>query len=117
MTRWELALVFVGGLLVAPQARAQRPDTINLPRFEVVSIRPAAPDQRGGGGFLPNRFAMSNVTLLSLVELAYDIKDFQLVNNGPAWIDSDRFVIDARIAEPPPTRAQIHLMVQAVLAE
>jgi len=117
MTRLGLTLVFAGGLFVAPQAQGQRPDTINPPRFEVVSIRPAAPDQRGGGGFLPNRFSMSNVTLLSLIQLAYDIEGYQLVNNGPAWINSDRFVIDARIAESSPTRAQIHLMVQAVLSE
>jgi uncharacterized protein (TIGR03435 family) len=117
MTRLGLTFVFAAGLFVVPQAQVQRPDTTNPPRFEVVSIRPAPPDQRGGGGFFPNRFSMSNVTLLSLIQFAYDLKGYQLVNNGPAWINSDRFVIDARTAEPPPTRTQIHSMVQAVLAE
>jgi uncharacterized protein (TIGR03435 family) len=39
-------------------------------------------------------------TLEQLVKQAYDLKPYQVHVKGPAWVDSDRYVIQARLAEP-----------------
>jgi uncharacterized protein (TIGR03435 family) len=69
-------------------------------RFEVASIKPNKPIagdpvrvmtrlQPGGG------FEAVNVTLGSVIRLAYGLQDFQVVG-APAWVNSDRFDIQAR---------------------
>lgn len=65
--------------------------------FEVASIKPASPDARGssvrlmpGGGI-----NATNVPLLRLITLAYDVRDFQ-VSGGPGWIATESFDVIAR---------------------
>jgi uncharacterized protein (TIGR03435 family) len=58
------------------------------------------------------RYVAIGVTLRSLVGEAYDLD----VVGGPAWVDSDRFDVNAR-AEGEPTPAQIRLMLRPLLAE
>lgn len=69
-------------------------------RFEVASIKPNKPNagdpvrvstrlQPGGG------FEAVNVTLGSVIRLAYGLQDFQVVG-APEWVNSDRFDILAR---------------------
>lgn len=66
-------------------------------QFEVVSVKPSAPDgpqfrfllQAGGG------VNMSGMTAKQLIAMAYEIRDFQ-VTGGPAWIDTDHFDIIAK---------------------
>lgn len=65
--------------------------------FEVASIKPSAPGQRGfsvspsAGGRLNAR----NITLKRLIAAAYHVQDFQ-ISGGPKWIDSDPFDIVAK---------------------
>lgn len=65
--------------------------------FEVASIRPSDPAQRGmrlghtaGGGL-----STTGVTVKILIEIAYGIRDFQIVG-APAWIANERFDIIAK---------------------
>jgi uncharacterized protein (TIGR03435 family) len=89
--------------------------------FEVASVKPAAPQgagsfgMRGGPGSPdPERIAYSNVAMRSVLMNAYDVQSDQI--SGPAWLDSARFDIDAKIA-PGATREQFRIMLQGLLAE
>ena len=69
--------------------------------FEVASVKPSNPDVRGmvlqrtpvGG------LTATNVTLKTLVEFAYDVRDFQ-ISGGPRWLRADRFDISAKPERP-----------------
>jgi uncharacterized protein (TIGR03435 family) len=124
----------VFGLLNAPPSRAQSPapqsaDTAP-PAFEVASIKPnkaggrGVAFQDGGGGF-----RATNVALRMLMRMAYGIQDFQ-ISGGPAWLNSDRFDIEAKTDGPPEKEPwklseeqrkafldRRRLMVQALLAD
>jgi len=65
--------------------------------FETASIKASAPDTRGmflqiqpGGGL-----RVTNMTLKQVLAFGYDVKDFQ-ITGGPAWINSERYDIQAR---------------------
>ena len=82
------------------------------PAFEVASIRrTTSGNQQGVGLAAPQpggRFVAVGATLRRLVSGAYD--DLQIVD-GPAWIDSDRFDINARARG----RACFYLIMRAML--
>jgi uncharacterized protein (TIGR03435 family) len=84
------------------------------PSFEVASIRPADPhsgvvsgSNRRGGHFT------FEGSVASFIEMAYDVQPFQ-INGGPAWIKTERFVIQASAPEAT-TRQQSLLMLRALL--
>jgi uncharacterized protein (TIGR03435 family) len=54
-------------------------------------------------------------TLEQLVEEAYDLKSYQVQVKGPAWIETDLYVIQARSATPA-TEPEMMRMLQLVLA-
>jgi bla regulator protein blaR1 len=105
--------------------------TAKLPaaKFEVASIRPAAPQNVGvmiRVMNMPGRLYATNVTLKMLVRLAYGVQDAQ-IEGGPKWLDSDHFDIQAK-ADPtvvaelkklPPDEAKLvqEHMLQELLAE
>lgn len=101
-----LGVPIVAGLVRTPvvvAAAVQQNDsgqTASQLRFEVASIKPNKPNagdpvkvvtrlQPGGG------FEAVNVTLGSVIRLAYGLQDFQMAG-GPEWLDRDRFDIQAR---------------------
>jgi uncharacterized protein (TIGR03435 family) len=43
------------------------------------------------------RLTATNITLRELVRLAFDVKDYQ-IERAPAWIDAERFDINAKAA-------------------
>ena len=109
------------GLVNAPPSLAQTQSNISaaapLPQFEVASIKPAAPDQRGqfirpgaNGGLNIN-----NMPLKELIVIAWRIQPFQ-ISGGPPWIESARYDISAK-PEHKPERDQVLLMLQSLLAD
>lgn len=68
--------------------------------FEVASVKPSA---LSGPGPVPMQIQMmpggglraNNVTLILLLTLAYDVRDFQ-ITGGPSWLASERYDIQAR---------------------
>jgi uncharacterized protein (TIGR03435 family) len=72
-----------------------------LPRFDVAAIklgkiqRPFVVDLKNnpGGGIV-----VTNLTLMNLIMVAFDVKPYQIVG-GPGWMNSDRFVIEAKPPE------------------
>jgi uncharacterized protein (TIGR03435 family) len=100
--------IFVAVLMFCTTGRSPAQNAAT-PAFEVASVRP----NRNSG---PERFSLfpeftaQNATLKDLLALAYDVKGFQ-VSGGPAWINSDRYDISAKVAGPP-TPGREGLMLQ-----
>lgn len=103
----------VGVMNVSPILKAQLP---TQPRFDVASIKPAAPNARGifilpiAGGI-----SITNMPVKELIVIAYHVQMFQ-ISGGPPWISSDHYDISAK-SEDPPKRGEIPLMLQALLAD
>jgi len=96
-------------------------NAVPKPAFEVISIKPTAPGNRGrGGGPRGDRFTMAGSTLKMLLQAAYQrstpgtVSDFQ-VFGGPSWIDEDQYDMDAKAdcSGGPIRLDQYHLMVQS----
>jgi uncharacterized protein (TIGR03435 family) len=73
------------------------------PAFEVASIKPWSSHEIGGvythrGG----RVTFRGCTLEYLIEQAFNIQRFQ-ISGGPAWMDADRFDIDAKPPDSSPS--------------
>lgn len=88
------------------------------PTFEVATIKPSAPDERGkyftvrGGNFVT-----ANTTLVDLIKFAYGLQDKQVINL-PDWASSEKFDINGKPDIPGiPNPDQLRHMVQQVLAD
>lgn len=104
-------------LLKAQYAPTQQQADAVLPSFEVASIKPHAPDvmtsgQRtafGMGASDPSHWSAVNMTAKNLVTEAYGVQGFQ-VSGGPAWIDTERFDISAKVDDA--TAAQLEKLTR-----
>src|SRR5688572_31163161 len=69
--------------------------------FEAASVKKFV---TGAGGFVGRqpggRLTASGATMREIIEFAYLIQPFQLVN-APNWINEERWDITARLAMPP----------------
>ena len=104
-------------LLALCDIHAQTPAAAPL-AFEVASIKPSAPDVRDmmmrPAGL--NGLRLDGATLKNLVDYAYDVRPFA-ISGGPAWINSDRFDVEARVTGPPGTPRQMRERLRSLLAE
>src|SRR5262245_8174614 len=87
------------------------------PVFEVASVRPANPETKRtnlrrdpAGGF-----TASNVSLRTLIVLAYNIQDYQR-SGAPGWIASERYDVIAK-APADAKKSDTWPMLRALLAE
>jgi uncharacterized protein (TIGR03435 family) len=88
------------------------------PAFDVISIRPNPAASNGGIRPMPNgQLTATGVTVRALILRAHGVLDLQLLE-APAWADSERFDIDARV-QPPPVGGPDALMpfLRTLLAE
>lgn len=94
-------------------------DASAKPEFEVSTIKPSDPNQRGWG-INVNRsgmFTTRNTTLSDLIKFAYDFHPKQVIG-APAWFDSDRFDVSGKPNSPGmPSVRQMQLMMQKMLAD
>jgi bla regulator protein blaR1 len=113
-----LAAVFIPFVIGILRAQSGTPDAI-VREFEVASIKPylpqAPPYEMCNPRSDPMRLRLTGCTLKNLVSLAYDLKRFQLPAQGPAWTNTDRYVIEAR-STTPATRPELMRMLQPMLA-
>jgi uncharacterized protein (TIGR03435 family) len=88
-----------------------------LPHFEVASIKPnPSPSLRHVVAPPKNaRFSTNDASLRLLIQNAYGIESFE-ISGGPDWMNSVGFDIEAK-AEGSPSRAQMWLMLRALLEE
>jgi uncharacterized protein (TIGR03435 family) len=94
--------------------------TAGRPVFDVASIRPSAPDEKGGWVRFPpgGRFEVHNAQLIFAIEQVYGVKDYQIVG-APKWIvdwNTARFNIEAK-AEGVTSQDQLRSMAQNLLAD
>lgn len=100
--------------------------TVSTPSFEVVSIRPTAQETRWGYKDSPDAMELTGVTAKVLVADAFGFDTPNIVG-GPAWIDSTKYVVDAKFDEsvgaklaslsPKDRMNQILAMLQPILEE
>lgn len=106
--------VIAAFLFLAHFCKAQ---TDKRPEFEVATIKPAAPHERGmfirtnTGGLV----TITNMTLKELVVLAWRVQPYQ-ISGGPSWLDSVHYDISAK-AEENFKQTEIGLMIQSLLAD
>jgi uncharacterized protein (TIGR03435 family) len=88
--------------------------------FDVASVKPASPEeiQAGSSGCKTGhgRETCTNVTLKRCIVGSFHTGPGQIVG-GPSWLDSDRFHIEAKAAEPVEDDAVLDAMMKALLAE
>jgi uncharacterized protein (TIGR03435 family) len=91
--------------------------------FEVASIKPAEPMQpghmmmgsRGGPGSAdPGHLTYNNLSLKNMLVNAFGVKGYQI--SGPAWLDSERFDMVAKVPQGA-TKEQVRVMMQNLLKE
>ena len=97
-------------VMTAPAVRAQSPV------FEVTSVKVNHSGDPGSRApYLTNgRLVAKNTTLKAILQVAYGPSSLQIT--GPAWIESDRFDLEARSPEGVPD-TEIKPMLQALLKD
>src|SRR6266567_1294132 len=90
---------------------------VRPPTFEVASVKPASPNQNAFDFVVSpgGRLRITNLTLAEMIREAYQLKYYQ-VSGGPGWLNTDRFNVEAK-APGQPTRNEVMVMLQALLAE
>lgn len=114
---WAIAALLVLSGIAVGQTDPAREEAARAPRFDVASIKPAAPGARmptsratpGGGIFL------TDVTVESLMVNAWHLLPYQIVGR-PEWIGAARYDISAK-SEKPVQPGEVGLMLRALLAD
>jgi uncharacterized protein (TIGR03435 family) len=91
------------------------------PAFEVASVKPCTPEQQGqlpiGLFTYPGgRIRATNETLRQLIHDAYGLEMHQILG-GPAWLDSDRWIVEAKALESSAGKPEMRQMLQTLLAD
>src|SRR5665213_897312 len=89
------------------------------PEFAVATIKPSDP-QRGGGqgyGFRGQDVITVNTSVNWLITLAYNMHAHQIIGEA-GWMDSEKYDVTGRPDTPgQPSRDQLKLMIQKLLAD
>jgi uncharacterized protein (TIGR03435 family) len=99
-----------------PRLKPMAPDA--NPTFEVATVKPSKPDERGKGFRVQGRrFSTVNTTLTDLMTFAYGIQKRQIAG-GPDWMTTDKFDVDAQPdGEGAPNDKQWKSMLGKLLAD
>jgi uncharacterized protein (TIGR03435 family) len=98
--------VLLLAFLAHVSAHAQQPTTTSkLPAFEVATVRPSRPDDRGRRlRTSADRITIENFSLKELIVYAWNLKDNSQVLDGPDWLDKSHFDIAAVASEAEVTK-------------
>lgn len=127
---WMVAAAAMPPMCAQTSAAGQpvQPEGGPAPAFEVATIKP----DRSGVATMnyqiaPGRFRAENATVEELIRFSYDVRTEDALEKGPKWTSSERFDIDAKIADaemqamgklPPQERfGQYRLMMRALLVD
>ncbi len=112
----------LGAIALACFSYAQQPRPLS---YQQITIEPSAGTGRMRASWTPQGLSAKNVLLRNLIEMAYQVRDFQ-ISGAPPWIASDKFDITAKSetsnAEPPQhsndqSLAEMRRMLQTLLAD
>jgi uncharacterized protein (TIGR03435 family) len=114
----SLMLMAAAGLVCGQSVQTTQPPAAQG-EFDTVSIKPYVPQGPLSEGCThhsdPVMLSRIGCTLEQLVEEAYDLKSYQIQVKGPAWIETDPYVIQARSVMPT-AAPEMMRMLQLVLA-
>jgi uncharacterized protein (TIGR03435 family) len=110
--------------LMIPQVVAQS-EAIAASKFEVAAVKPCtndpAPDRgRGsGGGGSPGMLYLNCQTVMSIIQTAYTsgYPPLPPIQGGPSWINSERYVIEAKPERAASAATMKGPMLQALLRD
>lgn len=108
----KLVLAALAGFL-ACTALAQ---TLATPAFEVASVKY---DPRKAGSwvrFLPGGRLDASSWLKQLIQVAWDMKDYQVIG-GPAWLGDDWYAVEAKTSDPNADEKQMKPMLRTLLTD
>ena len=84
--------------------------------ISVVSIKPSDPGTNSmGNRFPPGRFTFTGYSLMSLIETAYSLKEYQILD-APGWMSSERWSLEGELTQPVRMFTYLQLL-QPVLAD
>jgi bla regulator protein blaR1 len=94
--------------------------TLAQSQFDVVSVKPSAPDEHNSFMFRPQPGGLraAGIPLKMLIMESYDLKAFQ-VSGGPSWVASERWDVLAKAdgVEGQIPMARMRPMLQAMIAD
>ena len=104
---------------LSPAAVAQNAAPVGS-AFEAASLKPSVPNNLSGGYTLTlypgGRLKGMNLSLQTLIQIAYDLKQKDQVTGALSWLDSQRYDLEATagaaVGEP-----QARIMLQSLLQE
>jgi uncharacterized protein (TIGR03435 family) len=135
-----LSILALGTTGVPLRAQSSKAETQSIPdwqvvagkrlEFEVATVKPNPSDEDAKVNFVlgpgdvyaktGGRFLATNVSLLDYIRFAYKLTDGQtqiMQANAPQWLAAKRFDIEAKSESSNPTKDQMRLMMQSLLAE
>ena len=88
------------------------------PAFEVSTIKPSGPDERGPRYMFDHRrFSVVHLTLSQLIQYAYDVQEKQ-ISGMPEWVRTESYDVGAQPGgEGEPSSKQWQAMVKKLMAE
>jgi uncharacterized protein (TIGR03435 family) len=119
---FTLALVMAGSLYAQDKTGSEplQPMAADaVPKFEVVTVKPSAPDRPQGKVLTTSgRHALAqNLTLIDLITFSYGVHPKQIVG-APEWFNTDKYDIDGvPDVDGEPNSKQFKMLFQSVLVE
>ncbi len=112
--RGLLLAALAAGIGIVRTLHAQQADG---PHFDVVSIKRNTSGELGGkNGLDPGVYTGINVTVRRIIALAYQPMPDAEIDEGPGWIRTERFDVQARFAGTP-SRPQLQQMLRTLLTD
>jgi uncharacterized protein (TIGR03435 family) len=91
------------------------------PQFEVATIKPTAPGERGSGRITGDELNFQGVPLRFLISFAWNLNlnEKDMIVDAPKWLDSDRIDILAKVSpeDLPVDQDELRQMLRALLTE
>jgi len=122
---WPLAVAAILATSVLVDPHDSSAQSASAPVFEVASIKPQQWTGQGSVGIFVrgNTLDAEHVSLFSLVEFAYNLRDVQL-SGGPSWVksgvlsSSELYQVMAKVSgNPTPSMDVFRQMLQTLLAD
>jgi uncharacterized protein (TIGR03435 family) len=108
-----LRRISIAGLMLF--ALAAFPQTASAPSFDVASIRPSTMEYGSYIRYLPGGRFSAMSWIRQVMQFAYG--GAGQILGGPEWLNSDRYNIEAKAADPDATHDQINAMVRTLLED
>ncbi|HXE08212.1 MAG TPA: TIGR03435 family protein [Acidobacteriaceae bacterium] len=105
--RFGLLLVLSGSALS---------QTAAAPAFDVASIRPSPAKFGSYIRYQPGGSLSAMSWIRQVVQVAYGLHDYQVLG-GPGWLNTDRYNIEAKAANPDASKDDINVMMQTLLSD